>query len=148
MQGSTWPILQELDMDVQALEILIGHVHILACWQVYRGEGRAWKPRWWGYTLLNRGNTATCSVMSSDVTIRARYFSGEIGHLDHCMHRIKQAQQKGNHKMPRLWAYGKDENLGQHGLSRRQRCTMWMLSSLDIWTRGEFSFGRAWRWWH
>ena len=62
---------------------------------------------------LGINTAATISVMRSDGTILGRHFcklSKEIDHLTHSINRIKQAQQHGNYKTPRLWAKVKGIN--------------------------------------
>ena len=56
---------------------------------------------------LGINNACTCSLMKSDGTVIGRSFLKlpvENDSLNHKLNKIKQAQQRGNRKMPRLWA--------------------------------------------
>ena len=56
---------------------------------------------------LGINNACTCSLMKSDGTVIGRSFLKlpvENDSLNHRLNKIKQAQQRGNRKMPRLWA--------------------------------------------
>ena len=58
-------------------------------------------------------NACTCSVMTSDGAVLGREFfslPGENDCLNHAVNRIKKAQQQGNRKTPRLWAYARGIN--------------------------------------
>ena len=62
---------------------------------------------------LGINTAATISVMRSDGTILGRHFcklSKESDRLKHSINRIKEAQQNGNYKTPRLWAKSKGIN--------------------------------------
>ena len=62
---------------------------------------------------LGINNAATISVMRSDGTILGREFLSlprEQDSLTHSINRIKEAQQHGNYKTPRLWAKAKGIN--------------------------------------
>lgn len=62
---------------------------------------------------LGINNAATISVMRSDGTILGREFLSlprEQDSLTHSINRIKEAQQQGNYKTPRLWAKAKGIN--------------------------------------
>ena len=56
---------------------------------------------------LGINSACTCSLMRSDGTVIGRSFLKlpiENDSLNHKLNKIKQAQQRGNRKMPRLWA--------------------------------------------
>ena len=56
---------------------------------------------------LGINNACTCSVMTSDGTILHRdiySLDKEYDSLHHALNKVKQAQQHGNYKTPRLWA--------------------------------------------
>ena len=56
---------------------------------------------------LGINNACTCSVMTSDGTILHRdiySLDKEYDSLHHALNKVKQAQQYGNYKTPRLWA--------------------------------------------
>lgn len=56
---------------------------------------------------LGINTAATVSIMRADGTILGKHFcklTKEIDHLQHCVNRVKKAQQHGNYKTPRLWA--------------------------------------------
>ncbi len=62
---------------------------------------------------LGINNAATVSVMRPDGTVTGRHFlklPGEYDSLEHCVNRIKKAQQHGNRKTPRLWAKARGIN--------------------------------------
>lgn len=55
---------------------------------------------------LGINNACTCSVMTSDGTILHRdiySLDKEYASLHHALNKVKQAQQHGNYKTPRLW---------------------------------------------
>ena len=63
---------------------------------------------------LGINNACTCVAMLSDGTVIGREFlklSREKDSLGHKLNKIKQAQQNGARKMPRLWAKAKGINL-------------------------------------
>ena len=56
---------------------------------------------------LGLNSACTCCIMDSKGTIYGRHFlalPSETDRLNHCIGRIKKAQQHGNRRMPRLWA--------------------------------------------
>ncbi len=62
---------------------------------------------------LGINNACVLCVMRSDGTILGRHFlslPGEQDSLKHALNRIRQAQQHGNFRMPRLWAKAKGIN--------------------------------------
>ena len=62
---------------------------------------------------LGINTAAAISVMRSDGTILGRHFCRlpeETDRLGHSINRIKKAQQRGNHKTPRLWGRAKGIN--------------------------------------
>ncbi|MGF6990083.1 IS605 OrfB family transposase [Lachnospiraceae bacterium PM6-15] len=62
---------------------------------------------------LGINNACVCSVMASDGTVMGREIltlSREKDRLNHCIGRIKKAQQHGNKRTPRLWASAKGIN--------------------------------------
>lgn len=62
---------------------------------------------------LGINNACTCSVMSSDGTVIGRKFLSlpkEYDCLNHRINRIKQAQQRGARRTPRLWSYAYNVN--------------------------------------
>lgn len=62
---------------------------------------------------LGINTAATVCVMRSDGTILGRAFlklPGEYDSLEHCVNRIKKAQQHGSRKTPRKWAKAKGIN--------------------------------------
>ena len=64
---------------------------------------------------LGINNACTCSVMCSDGTVVGRKFLSlpkEYDCLNHCINRIKQAQQRGARRTPRLWSYA--DNVNRH----------------------------------
>ena len=64
---------------------------------------------------LGINNACTCSVMCSDGTVVGRKFlrlPAEYDCLNHRINRIKQAQQRGARRTPRLWGYA--DNVNRH----------------------------------
>lgn len=64
---------------------------------------------------LGINNACTCSVMLSDGTVAGRRFlrlPAEYDCLEHRINRIKQAQQRGARRTPRLWGYA--DNINRH----------------------------------
>lgn len=64
---------------------------------------------------LGINNAFTCSVMCSDGTVVGRKFlrlPAEYDCLNHRINRIKQAQQRGARRTPRLWSYA--DNVNRH----------------------------------
>lgn len=62
---------------------------------------------------LGINSSCTCSVMEPDGTVVGRRFlrlPAEYDRLEHCIGRIKHAQQSGARRMPRLWAKAKGIN--------------------------------------
>ena len=62
---------------------------------------------------LGINNACTCSVMTSDGTILHRdiySLDKEYDSLHHTLNKVRQAQQYGNYKTPRLWAVAKGIN--------------------------------------
>lgn len=62
---------------------------------------------------LGINNACTCSIMTADGAVLGREFfslPGENDCLNHAVNRIKKAQQHGNRKTPRLWAYTRGIN--------------------------------------
>jgi len=62
---------------------------------------------------LGINNACACSVMKADGTILHRdiyTLRREYDSLRHALNKVKQAQQRGNHKTPRLWAAVKGVN--------------------------------------
>ena len=62
---------------------------------------------------LGLNSACSCCVMDSKGTIYGRHFlklPSETDHLNHCINRIKKAQQYGNYRTPRLWAKAKGIN--------------------------------------